>query len=253
MENPIKILVVEDDMIIAADISLTLSQAGYEVTGILPRGEAALDSIQADPPDLVLMDIALKGEWDGIATAEHVRKEFGIPIIFLTANSDKATFERAKATQPFAFLVKPFNGADLERAIELAISRLQGSAEDAAPAPKVATTSGEESEPFLLDDRIFVRHKDRMVKIFLKDILYIEAESNYSKIHTPGKEYLLAVTLKALGSRIKDSRFLRVHRSYIINLNKLEEVGELYLRVSGKQIPISKSHRETLFQRLKTI
>ena len=252
MENPIKILVVEDDMIIAADISLTLSQAGYEVTGILPRGEAALDSIQADPPDLVLMDIALKGEWDGIATAEHIRNTFGIPIIFLTANSDKATFERAKATQPFAFLVKPFNGADLERAIELAISRLQGQASDQAPAPNPVVGEGE-TEPYLLSDRIFVRHKDRMVKIYLQDIQYIEAESNYSKIHSTGKEYLLAVTLKALGSRIKDDRFLRVHRSYIINLDKLEEVGELYLRVANKQIPISKSHRETLFKRLKMI
>ena len=252
---PVKILVVEDDMIIAADISLNLTNFGFEVTGILPKGEATFEHIEQDRPDLILMDVSLKGELDGVETAKKVHESYGIPIIFLTANSDNATFERAKDARPYAFITKPFNPNDLKRAIELAISRLAAEAqangnESTTPAKK---ESEEEGDHFILDDRIFIRHKDRLVRIDLDEIYCIEAESNYSKLVTEKKEYLLAITLKAFGERLKHDHFVRVHRSYIININKLEEVGEVYLRVAGRQIPISKSNKDTLYKRLKLI
>jgi len=120
----IKILIVEDEMIIGAKVSMFLTELGYEVAGILPRAEEALLQIEGNKPDIVLLDIQLKGEMDGIALAKILQIEHQIPVIFLTANSDDATFKRAKEAKPYAFLAKPFKKLDLQRALELTISLL---------------------------------------------------------------------------------------------------------------------------------
>src|SRR5690606_21909475 len=124
MNKAVKILIIEDEMVIAANISLQLSELGYEVTGILPRGEEALSHIKIDKPDIILLDISLKGEMDGIETAHEIQKHYKIPIIYLTANSDEAHFNRAKETHPYAFISKPFKKLDLQRAIELTVDRI---------------------------------------------------------------------------------------------------------------------------------
>ena len=105
-----------------------------------------------------------------------------IPIIYITANSDEATFNRAKSTKPYAFIVKPFKQLDLQRAIELTISRMA----------EYTTESPTENKPgeihsFILSDRIFIRHKEKMIKIMLAEILYMEAERNYSRIFTSSR------------------------------------------------------------------
>lgn len=103
-----KILIVEDEMIIAANISLQLTGLGYEITGIIPRGEEVLTHVKQNQPDLILLDINLKGDLDGIEIAELLQKDYKIPIIYLTANADEASFNRAKATHPYGFISKPF-------------------------------------------------------------------------------------------------------------------------------------------------
>ena len=125
MNQPIKILIVEDEMIIAANISLQLSSLGYEVTGIIPRGGEALIHIEQQQPDILLLDINLKGDIDGIETAQLMQKSFNIPVIYLTANTDEAHFNKAKSTNPYAFISKPFKKLDLQRAVELTVNRLK--------------------------------------------------------------------------------------------------------------------------------
>ena len=113
--TPIKILIVEDEMIIATRISMHLEKLGYEVSGIIPRGKEAIAHCREAPPDILLLDINLKGQMDGIETATVLQQEMRIPMIYLTANSDDATFQRAKSTSPEAFISKPYNRQDLER------------------------------------------------------------------------------------------------------------------------------------------
>ncbi|HMO38746.1 MAG TPA: response regulator [Saprospiraceae bacterium] len=247
MDTPVKLLIVEDDMIIAANISLQLSNLGYEVTAIVPRGEEAILQIQENQPDIVLLDIHLKGALDGIATAHEMQKNADIPIIYLTANADEATFNRAKTTRPHAFISKPFRKLDLQRAIELTISRMAES-----QALEIEQDRAREA-PFILSDRIFVRHKERMVKIFIEDIFYIEAERNYCRIFTKNKEYLLATTLKLMEEKLPARHFIRIHRSYIINLSQVDEVAESHVVIARKAIPLSKSLREELLKRIQTI
>ncbi|OGR08250.1 MAG: histidine kinase [Deltaproteobacteria bacterium RIFOXYD12_FULL_50_9] len=121
MDEQVNIMIVEDDRIIAEDIRLAVLQAGYFVSDMVASGEDALLAITAHRPDLVLMDIFLKGEMDGITAAELIKKNCGIPFIYLTSHSDAQTIKRAKATGPFGYLIKPFVERELEVAIEMAL------------------------------------------------------------------------------------------------------------------------------------
>lgn len=247
MKTPLKILIVEDEMIIAANISLQLSMLGYEVTGIIPRGEEALHHIKEQQPDMVLLDINLKGEIDGIETALIMQEDFNIPIIYLTANADQENFDRAKATNPYAFISKPFKKLDLQRAIELTANHLQ-------LENKTKKESSINSEdPLILNDCIFVRHHEKMVKINIKDILYIEAERNYCRIYAKGKEYLIVTTLKDIDEKLPQDHFLRIHRSFIVNISQIDEIATSHVVVARKAIPISKQLKSELLKRIHTI
>ena len=120
-----RILVVEDESIVAMDIADTLQKLGHAVTDTVPSGERAIASIQENRPDLILMDIGLEGTMDGIQTAEQIRAQFSIPVIFLTAFVDQKTLERAKVIAPCGYLTKPFEENDLRIAIEVGLYRVK--------------------------------------------------------------------------------------------------------------------------------
>jgi DNA-binding LytR/AlgR family response regulator len=248
MEHKVKILVVEDEMIIGAKISMQLTNLGYEVTGILPRGEEAILHVEENKPDIVLLDINLKGKMDGIETASQILQRNNIPIIYLTANSDEATFNRAKHTKPAGFISKPFKQLDLQRAIELTISRMGANETDSN-----AAVAGGEEQPAILSDRIFIRHKEKMVKIMLADILYMEADRNYSRIFTKEKEHLLSVTLKTIEEKLSIQQFMRIHRSYLINIAHVDEVAESHVMIAQKAIPMGAGMREQLLKGMRTL
>lgn len=247
MSDKIKILIVEDEMIIAANISLQLNELGYEVTGIVPRGEEALMQIKSETPDILLLDINLKGSLDGIDTALEMQNTHDIPVIYLTANADDAHFNRAKETRPYAFVAKPFKKLDLQRAIELTVAQID------FKNGNNSNFNSKEDDAFILNDCIFVRHQNSMVKVNIKDILYIEAERNYCRIFTNNKEYLLVITLKEMDKKLPSRHFLRIHRSYIINISQITEIATSHIVIGRKPIPISKSLKKELLKRLQTI
>ncbi|HYG33376.1 MAG TPA: response regulator [Clostridia bacterium] len=117
------ILVVEDETITAMDIEQSLRRKGYSVPGIACTGPEAIALAREFRPHLVLMDIRLKGEMDGITAARQIREEFNIPVVFLTAYADCATLQRAKSAEPFAYLLKPFEEAVLSTTIEIALHK----------------------------------------------------------------------------------------------------------------------------------
>ncbi|WP_424354540.1 response regulator [Methanobacterium sp. MBAC-LM] len=119
----VNILIVEDESIVALDIQDKVERLGYGVLAVVSSGEKAIEEVKKSQPDLVLMDIVLKGEIDGIETAERIREHFNIPIIYLTAHSDNQTLNRAKITGPFGYLVKPFVDSELRSAIEEVLNK----------------------------------------------------------------------------------------------------------------------------------
>lgn len=118
-----KILVVEDERVVARDIEKRLKKLGYVVPASVASGEEAIQKVVELRPDLVLMDIRLKGQMDGLEAAEQIRADYNTPVIYLTAYADEATLQRAKATEPFGYIVKPFDERDLHVAIEVALRR----------------------------------------------------------------------------------------------------------------------------------
>lgn len=244
MKNKVRILVVEDDMIIASHICLQLTNLGYEITGIETRGEEAVAHANINTPDIILMDVNLRGTLDGIETAKIIQKDIDIPIIYLTANTDEDSFQRAKETRPYAFLPKPLNSVQLQRTFALVVEQLK---------ENKAGISNADLPLEVLDDRIFVRHNGKMNKLLLSDILYIEADRNYCKIVTASNHYLITATLKTMEEKLPKHKFLRVHRSYMVNIAKLDVVAEGHLEINRKVIPMGKSHRGSLLNRLQTI
>jgi DNA-binding LytR/AlgR family response regulator len=244
MSEKTRILIVEDDMIIAANISLQLSKLGYEVTGIESRGEDAVNHAIENHPDIILMDIQLKGGMNGIDAAKKIQEKTAIPLIYLTANSDEASFQKAKETKPYAFISKPFNKLNLERTIELVAEKIK--------EEKIET---EDSDSLIesLDDRIFIRNNGKLIKLMLDEILYIEADRNYCNIFTNSQNYLIVSPLNAFCQKIESRDFLRVHRSYVVNLKKLDAVADSHLEIMRKVIPISKMYKEDLMRSIRKV
>lgn len=241
MKKKTRILIVEDDMIIAANLSLQLNQLGYEITGIESRGEEAVVHSKLNPPDLILMDVNLKGTLDGIETIQEIHKFQHIPVIYLTANNDEATFNRAKNTCPKAFIAKPFNKLNLQRNVALVVEQFKA---------ELNGKGAETGDVAVLNDRVFIRHQGKMIKLLLEEILYIEADRNYCRLATTSGDYLVVCTLKTIEQELDPSQFVRVHRSFMVNLSKLDVVADGHLEISRKTIPISKSYKEQLIARL---
>lgn len=120
MHTKTKILVVEDEKLVGMDVKENLIEMGYIVTDVVESGAAAFESIKSQRPDVVVMDIIIDGDIDGIETADIIRKQYGIPIIFTSANNDDYTVLKAKRVQPYSFLLKPVSARELHIAIEIA-------------------------------------------------------------------------------------------------------------------------------------
>lgn len=116
-----KVLVVEDEAIVALDIKFRLQSLGYRIQAVVSNGDDCLKEIEQEKPDLILMDIVIKGKYDGVTLASMIREKFNIPIVYLTAHSDEATIDRAKKTSPYGFIIKPFDLKDLRTTIEIAL------------------------------------------------------------------------------------------------------------------------------------
>ena len=159
----IKILLVEDDWIIAKEIACTLQDFGFEIVGQVESGEEAIAIISQLKPDIILLDIGLSGEINGIETAKRIKKEFGIPFIFLTAQADLVTIERAKLMEPYAYLVKPVSSETLYSTIEIALHN--AAQKQTEPWPIVPPLK----EGLTMEDGIFVKHHKRLEKILLKN------------------------------------------------------------------------------------
>ena len=144
------ILIVEDEALVAEDLSIKLARLGYEVRGVTALGEEAALLARERRPDLVLMDIRLKGPMDGIAAAEIIRRECDLPVIYLTAHSDRATLQRAKLTEPFGYILKPFEELELETHIEMALYKHQTERKLRQSEERYRTLFGTMTEGFAL-------------------------------------------------------------------------------------------------------
>ena len=245
MDQLVKILVVEDELLAGSKIASKLANLGYEVTGVLPHGDKAISHVKENNVDIILLAIDLKGKTGGIETAKEIQKHFSIPVVYLTANADETILHRAKIIKPSECTSKPCN---LQRAIKFTICRMAKK----QTGPVIAVENND-SRHCILKDRIFIRSRDKMMKIMVPDILYIEADRNYSQVFTRQKEYLLSLTLKAIEEKLSVDTFVRIHRSYIINILQVDEVAENHVIIGQKAIPMSHVLKDSLLKKLQTL
>jgi len=243
----IKVLLVEDDWIIAKEISYNLQDMGFEVAGCFDNGEEAYRQVKILLPDLVILDIELAGEMTGIELATQLKKDGNTPFIFLTALADSQTVEKAKLAEPYAYLVKPVAPETLYSTIEITLHN--AARRNADIAESATSIKGDLS----FDDNIFVKNKKRLEKVLLKDILWIEAYDIYAMIKTAADQYLLSHSLKVIEEKFPSSHFIRVHRSFIVNKDKIDAIEESDLIIAATAIPVGKTYREALMKKLSVL
>lgn len=233
--NKLKIGIVEDEMLIAETIAMALGHLQYTISGVVGTYAEAILMMEKTPPDLVLLDINLGTKKDGIDLAYEIKERFGIPIIFLTANSDSATINRAKDVHPLAFLVKPFSQNDLFSAIEIGWNNYN----------KNTYSVLEQNKYIVLKvGRIFE-------KIDLDAIIYLKNDQNYIEIYLlTNKKVLVRYTTSEILAILPATTFVKINRTYIVNINQIEKIATKYIEINQFTLPISKEVREELLQKL---
>ncbi|HMQ75173.1 MAG TPA: response regulator transcription factor [Flavobacteriales bacterium] len=243
----VRILIVEDEPLIAEDLRAHLEELGYEVAAACDNALDAMAEIAAAAPDLLLLDINLGDGADGVQLAEKVSAKHRVPFIFVTSHSDKATLDRVKPLRPAGFIIKPFDENDLRAQIELALARFANDVEATA-----APTEAQRNE-FVIADSIFIREKGKLVKVAMDDIHYAEADDNYVTLFTPARKYVITSTLAAVERKLGSVHHLRIHRSYLVDTRRITAVEDGYVRLGALSLPVGKTHREALMARIRTL
>ncbi len=219
-------------MVIADTLALTLRKLGYEITFTALNYIKAIKMIDAEKPDLILLDINLGGPKDGIDVAKHVRSRYPIPIIFLTANSDALTVRRAKEVKPDAYMVKPFSKDGLFAAIEIAVDSHQQSVAN-------------EIESILVKDGY------NYVKVFIKEIRFINSDQNYVVLNlNSNKRIMVRSTLTQIHDRLDPSQFIKINRGCIVNTLHVTKIDTENIFIDEHAFAVNKPQRDALVQRM---
>lgn len=235
-----KIYIVEDDPLIADSLQSILEEMGHTCIGIADNAFDALGEISNLKPDLLLLDINIEGEKDGIDLALSIQKNQKVPFMFVTAYADPKTVERCKSTNPIGYIIKPFRDVDIRVAIDLALSK--------------STMIAEPDKQDLDDDRfIYFKDNTEYKKVDVNDILYVQANDIYSDLFLQESKILISKSLKKIEERFQNKGFIRIHRSYLINISKIEKIIEDQVLINNKLIPIGRSYKSELINRLQII
>ncbi len=249
----LNIFIVEDESIVAKDIQNSLTKLGYNVVGFANNGKDAIEKITEMMPDLILMDIMIKGPLTGIEVSEKIKEKMNVPVIFLTAYADEGTLSRAKITEPYGYILKPFKEIDLHSTIEMAVYKHQK--DSALLKERDFLYSLVENKDEKAKDILFVKSNSRLVKVYLKDIYFVEALKDYVIINTEFGRYTVHSTMKELDKKLGNVEFVRVHRSFIARLDKIQSIDNqnVVLENEKKIIPVGGSYREELMQKLNLL
>jgi DNA-binding LytR/AlgR family response regulator len=268
--DKINILLIEDEAIIALDLTMCLQREGYHIAAAVNNGQDALIAFERDPIDMILCDINILGDWDGIETMTRLLQIRTVPFMYLTALCDHTTLERAKQTFPSAYIHKPFTITSIRIAIEMAMNHFayfkeqkmvdkpaskpvfQAAASPVLadkPAPTMNSNLSEENH-FILrtNDILFIKQTHQFVKLNIHDILYLEVDNKYVTIVTLGKKYLLKDSLNNVLNHIAFPKLVRVHRSFVVNIAQIDEFSDIEILINKKSFPIGRAYKDSFIQ-----
>ena len=214
-----KILVSDDEVFIADLLKDILCDLYYEVTDTVFNTSSALDSISRNPPDLAILDIKMHGKNQGFEIAKYLQ-EIEIPFIFLTSFSDKSTVSEAVELFPKAYLVKPFNEQDIFTTLENVFKNLDSK-----------------------NNFLVIKDGIKHVKVPIDDILFIKVSDKYLEINTENRRFLIRESLSGFNSKYRINDLLQVHRSYMINKNKIDFIKRKKVVLGKHELPVSDKYK----------
>ena len=244
MEN-LRVLIIEDNLSSALDEEMLIDELGYELAGVVDNGEEALLKIGVSEPDLILMDIDLKGKLTGLDIARLIKSK-NIPIIFTTSFKDRETYAEAMQTNAYGYLVKPFNKLSLQSAIEMAVRSVY---------EKEIGIISKESSPWqtdlLLRDNFMIKQNGILQKVKISDIQFVHGEGNYCTLHTDKKRFVVKMSMKKILAKLEPHLFTHIHKSYLAQLNKIDSVDTLNnkVKIGRNDIPLGRNFKSDLLKR----
>ncbi|PHR30357.1 MAG: DNA-binding response regulator [Fluviicola sp.] len=230
-KSVIKIGIVEDEVLIADSLARNLSKHGYTVIPYAIDYDEAIEMIDTQSPDLIILDINLEEEKNGIQVAQYIRKNHNTPFIYLTSHIDSDTLSLAKETSPSGYLTKPFHFESLYTTIEVALHNFK----------KEKNT----------DETVVLNTGTLKEKVSVKDILYLKSDHVYVEVFLTNKTLLIRSSLKNLLETLPKNIFFQVHRSYAVNIDHIVSFGAGIVFVSETEIPVSRTYQQELLERLK--
>jgi DNA-binding LytR/AlgR family response regulator len=221
----LKVLIIEDEIDLAENISEYLIQNGYDVLGIIAVAEDIADFTATNHVDLFLVDIMLKGKDKGIEIAAMVREKFPkCGILYTTALSGKGVLDKISNTQYDGFLLKPFSLKSLESTLYLISKKLE--------KPQESEKSGQKR------NLLPIRDKGKIILLDENDIHFIKAEGLYLRIFSENRIFLIRELLKTFSPKLTQEKFLRIHKSYVVNLSKVKDLNSKECSINNQNIPI---------------
>lgn len=241
MKQAKRILIIEDELLVALDLKERLVQSDYHVVAITDNYDDAILAFKEYLPDLTLIDISINGDKNGIDIANEINNIMPKPFIFITAHTDVLNINKAKNTLPAAYIIKPFTTKSLLVAIEIALHKV-----DLGDHEVSNDVSQTDDNIFVKDSHVFIKDGYRYHNVFINDILYFTAEANYVKIVTEKKSYLIRNSLSNTIERLHKKYFVRIHRSSCVNTNQIDSFTESEVLVKGKILAIGRNYKDEL-------
>lgn len=248
--SALNILIVEDEFLVAADIEESLVSLGYKVQNCVASGLGAIAEVEKNLPDIILMDIVLKGEMNGIEAATIINQKHNVPIIYLTANADIGTVEKAKVSLPYGYIIKPFTEKELHTNIEIARFKFENDI-------KSKIESDQFNKFFELGKRdkqqLIVDSEGGLEKISLPDVYYIEQDGDACQIHLLNESIVVKRALDDLARRFPDDIFVRVSKDHLVNTQKIfmAKFPEIIIADKMSVITVEDAYKELLESKIQ--
>jgi len=220
MNGKLKILIVEDELLIAEMLKEMIKEIGHEIIGLAKTYNGALEVLTSKEIDLVFLDINLSQEKNGIDIGQKILHDFNLPFVYLTSYSDVETIKKAANTQPEGYLIKPFKQVEILAVIETFLAKRT-----------------------LQNHSLIIKDGHLQVKLYSEDICYVESENNYITIFTKEKKFTIRQSLEGFLEGLNDSNIIRIHRSYSVNLKYVTAVNGQYVVINDEKIPLSRKYR----------
>ncbi len=243
MSQSYKIMIVEDEELFSDKMEMQIEKLGHEVFAVVDNSDDALKNLNEEQPDLILMDVRIEGEYDGIELADIILQKWEIPVLFITSNHDDSTFRRISRIASEGMITKPFTDIQLKRSIEFILEKKEK--EKLLEEKNEVTWVPGENE-------IFIKHQKKLNKINVNDIFYIEADGKYIQIHLIDKKFLVRISLKEFHLKLDQKQFIQTHRQFVVNTKKIKSIDleNSIIIMESMHIPLSRRERENILKEL---